>query len=150
MSNLPQCFPLLNDENHQITSPSTPFYNCAAWAAEDSGRWWWPDAFGLCYWPPDASREESLDAFERAYSVLGYEVCEDGALEDDLEKVAIFADRLGNPTHVARQLPNGRWTSKCGKLEDIEHDLVALTGESYGSVVRYMKRLGLKIALDRR
>jgi len=42
--------------------------------------------------------------------------------------------------HAARQLPEGRWTSKLGELEDIEHALHDLTGTVYGSVVLVMKR----------
>jgi hypothetical protein len=57
-----------------------------------------------------------------------------------LEKVALYADANGCPTHVARQLPNGRWTSKLGELEDIEHDLPALEGDLYGSVTLVLKR----------
>ena len=46
----------------------------------------------------------------------------------------------GEPTHAARQLPNGKWTSKLGRWEDIEHDLEGLTGEMYGSVQQILKR----------
>jgi hypothetical protein len=44
------------------------------------------------------------------------------------------------PKHAARQLPSGRWTSKLGPMEDIEHALHDLTGMAYGSVVLVMKR----------
>ena len=52
----------------------------------------------------------------------------------------MFADDQGTPLHAARQLPNGRWTSKLGELEDIEHVLHDLEGAAYGSVVLVMKR----------
>jgi hypothetical protein len=42
--------------------------------------------------------------------------------------------------HAARQLPGGRWTSKLGNREDIEHDLNAVSGEAYGTVVMVLKR----------
>jgi hypothetical protein len=49
---------------------------------------------------------------------------------------------------MARQLPTGVWTSKCGSLEDIEHEtLEALAGfgpYEYGAVVRFLKRSILK------
>lgn len=47
-----------------------------------------------------------------------------------------------------RQLPDGKWTSKLGALEDIEHDrLDALEGDDYGRVVAYMKRQrGIELA----
>lgn len=61
-------------------------------------------------------------------------------LEVGVERVALFAGSDGFPTHAARQLPNGRWTSKIGFLEDIEHDLYDLEGSEYGAVVRIMRR----------
>lgn len=63
------------------------------------------------------------------FLAAGYELCGDGSLEDRYEKIAIYA-KDGEPTHAARQLGDGRWTSKLGKYEDIEHDsLDALYGE---------------------
>jgi hypothetical protein len=60
-------------------------------------------------------------------------------LEPGLEKIAIFA-KGGRPTHAARQLGSGRWTSKLGRAEDIEHDLRALEGEAYGAVAFFLQR----------
>lgn len=111
-----------------------------AWAAWETDRWWWPDAAGVAYWPPTAPREETLKAFEGAYSTLGYRRCDSRDLEAGYEKIAVFVDASGTPTHAARQLPNGRWTSKCGRLEDIEHELDGLTGVPYGEVVMLLKR----------
>jgi hypothetical protein len=62
-------------------------------------------------------------------------------METGWEKVALFAHEDGTPTHAARQLASGRWTSKLGELEDIEHELEAVEGAAYGSVVVYLKRL---------
>ena len=77
------------------------------------------------------------------FLAAGYELCGDGNLEDGYEKIAIYA-KDGEPTHAARQLGDGRWTSKLGKYEDIEHDsLDALNGEGfgeYGSVALFMVR----------
>jgi hypothetical protein len=42
--------------------------------------------------------------------------------------------------HAARQLPSGRWTSKIGVLEDIEHSLRDLEGDEYGTATVLMKR----------
>jgi hypothetical protein len=47
---------------------------------------------------------------------------------------------LGKPTHVAGQLVTGRWTSKLGESEDIEHGLRDLEGDVYGVVVLVMQR----------
>jgi hypothetical protein len=86
-------------------------------------------------------REETVAAFVEAYRSIGYEPCEHGGHELGLEKVAIFSldDR---PTHVARQLPNGRWSSKLGGEEDIEHEWGALDSPIYGSVVKILCRSG--------
>lgn len=71
---------------------------------------------------------------------MEYKPCEDGALEDGFEKVAIYALSF-IVTHMARQLASGRWTSKLGELEDIEHASPAeLEGQKYGTVVQYMRR----------
>ena len=56
--------------------------------------------------------------------------------------MAVFADPTG-PTHAARQLADGRWSSKLGRREDIEHVLDALAGvdgDEYGQVVQVLKR----------
>jgi hypothetical protein len=59
----------------------------------------------------------------------------DDSLESQYEKVALFA-KDGRVTHAARQLPSGRWTSKLGSDVDIEHELYAIEGEVYGTVVQ--------------
>ncbi len=42
---------------------------------------------------------------------------------------------------MARQLPNGDWTSKLGAEEDIVHrELRALEGDLYGTVAQVMAR----------
>ena len=44
-------------------------------------------------------------------------------------------------THAARQLPNGKWTSKLGKAEDVEHESPEdVAGGVYGEVVQFMRR----------
>jgi len=140
LSQLLRLFPSLTKQNHAITSPATSRYNCIAWAAWDSDRWWEPDTFGIYYWPPNVPREATLEAYALAYGTFGYGRCSDSDLEVGFEKVAIFADTSGTPTHATRQLPNGRWTSKCGQLEDIEHGLDGLAGDEYGHVAVILKR----------
>jgi hypothetical protein len=135
-------FPALRGTGYQVTSPVDDAYNCIAWAAGDTTQPWWPDkaeAPDSAYWPPGVPRVETLEAFRDAFSMLGYVVCNDDRLEAGHEKIALFA-LLGAPKHAARQLPNGRWTSKLGESEDIEHALHDLTGTVYGSVVMVLKR----------
>jgi hypothetical protein len=133
-----RAFPGLRDTGHSITSPATPAYNCIAWAAGDDRRFWWPQ--DLAYWPQGAPRELTLEAFVRAYRTVGYDLCEDGTLEAGYEKIAIYA-KDSEPTHAARQLPTGEWTSKLGREVDISHaTLSGLQGDAYGTVVRFMRR----------
>ena len=138
-------FPRLTPDSFVTTSPATHRYNCIAWAAGETRRKWWPDPANIGYWPKGAPRKETLDAFVLAYKTLGYSVCEDGSLEPGFQKIALFTKRYlsgTRPTHAALQLPSGRWTSKLGDLEDIDHvNLDALRGPAYGAVACYLKRL---------
>ena len=128
-------FPNLAETGYRITSPAAPHYNCIAWSVHDDTTWWWPDPFGLYYWPESVPRLETLAAFIAAYGTRGYELCDNGSLETGFEKVAIYVDTDGTPTHAARQLASGHWTSKLGRQEDIEHlTLAGLTGTTYGHV----------------
>jgi hypothetical protein len=142
VARLEAVFPRLVGTEYQVMSPPTRKYNCIAWAASDTTQWWWPDQVDQpdsSYWPAGAPREETLEAFRLAFATLGYVVCDDDRLEEGYEKVALFA-LAGVPKHASRQLPSGRWTSKLGESEDIEHALHDLTGLVYGAVVLVMKR----------
>lgn len=127
-----------------VTSPEDTHYNCIAWAAEDTQRFWWPRGG---YWPAGIARLETIASFIAAYASLRYQVCDSDECENDFQKIAIFAKSDGTPTHVARQLADGRWTSKLGKSYDIEHDLHTLTTDIpqlatiYGNVVTIMRRI---------
>ena len=132
-------FPLLTATGYQITSSVDPNYNCVGWAAGQTSPWWWPDPGGFDFWPPEVARTESLAAFVQAFGTLGYEICQDSTLERGWEKVAIYALE-GTPLHAARQLPNGKWTSKLGPDEDIEHELDGLAGTTYGAVAQILRR----------
>lgn len=133
-------WPNLVNTTYQVTSPHTGLYNCLAWAMEESNRWWSPLPEDDYYWPDGAPREVSVAAFIKAYETLGFSVCDSGDIETNVEKLAIYATPDGKPQHVARQLPNGRWTSKLGRLEDIEHELEGLNGNLYGTVHTFMAR----------
>ena len=133
-----------------LTSPASAEYNCIAWAAEDTGRFWWPDPMKIGYWPPDVVREVTLEAFVAAYGTLGYELCGDGEFEPGYQKVAIYC-RLGKPAHAARQLPTGAWTSKLGKFVDVSHGTLEAVLQirgciSYGLPARFLRRPVREIA----
>jgi hypothetical protein len=122
-----------------------PRYNCIAFAADDQTLWWWPDQYGEDYWPEGVKREVTRDAFIQAYGTLGYEVCYNGNVEAGYDKIAIYEKYNNTPTHAAKQLEDGRWKSKLGEWEDIEHKTVEAVQTFqgvgiYGEVALYMKR----------
>lgn len=108
--------------------------------------------FPGCKWLPDGPYDFEIDTVARLFEFYrGYQNCGlDDSLESGFLKVAIYEDPNDKEepfSHVAVQLPDGRWTSKLGPDEDIEHNtLAALEGDtsryrwSYGRVARIMKR----------
>ena len=135
-----QVFRGLAGKDFSVTSAADAHYNCIAWAAGVNDDWWWPGDPGRTHWPASVPREERIEAFRLVFGMLGFEPSSSEEMELGFEKIAIFANALGIPKHAARQLPTGRWTSKLGKMEDIDHDLRDLEGAMYGSVVLVMKR----------
>ncbi|MGO9096056.1 MAG: hypothetical protein ACLQGV_12605 [Bryobacteraceae bacterium] len=138
-------FPRLTDANCYKKSERRNGYNCIAYAAGDTARWWWPIRLpGVNYWPKGVPRESTMEAFIAAFATCGYALCADGLLEAGVEKVVLFAKPGPNgliPTHAARQLESGCWTSKLGPLEDIVHVTVdALSGPAYGFPIFYLSR----------
>jgi hypothetical protein len=134
-----QAFPALEAEGCEETSPASGKYNCIAWAAGQQTQWWWPYEHPDYYWPEGLARVVSLEGFFQAFATIGYQRCEQGHLEAAFERVAIYA-LDGKPTHAARQLSDGRWTSKLGKDIDITHTLRGLEGPIYGAVAGFLKR----------
>ena len=132
-------FPGLKSHPYEITSPWDPTYNCIAWAAEDNARWWEPDPMGIYYWPAGVPRSYATDAYVAAYETIGYVTCADRGIPADGPAVALFA-KAKRPTHAARQVLSGLWTSKLGSDVDIEHELRGLEGELYGEVSLLMER----------
>jgi hypothetical protein len=137
-------FPKLRGSPHCFTSAEDSGYNCVAWAMGDKGRNWDPLNGSRYYWPLD-SGDNSLDAYIRAFRTQGFESCLDAALEEGVEKIAIYTVNEQHTArclfkHVARQLPSGKWTSKCGETFDLSHRLEALEGDKYGKATHFMKR----------
>ncbi len=131
-----EVFPALAGDGYALSSPVTSAYNCIAWAAGESHRWWEP---GI-YRPVQAG--DDLASLVRLFASLGYDSCDDERLEPGYEKVALYAGVLDDWTHAARQLPDGWWTSKLGQGADIIHRSPrALAGNAYGQVLSIMKRL---------
>ena len=143
-------FPNSKSGEIRITSDETPDYNCIAWALGKDNNWWWPSVDA--YWPGQVLDDTSPSNFIRTFESLGYSVCSDGSFETGAEKIAIYT-RDGEATHAAKLLETGKWTSKLGTHEDIEHDsLECLQGAilkdcgygevitGYGNATVFMKR----------
>lgn len=80
-------------------------------------------------------------AFIDAFRTLGFSPCHGPENEPGFEKVAIYADGNGIPTHMARQVDGGGWTSKLGSDVDIHHDVLdTLHGPAYGSSQVFLRR----------
>ena len=132
-------FPNLQEGNFSRESCCTDKYNCVAWAAGDTTKQWVP----YLYWPIDTSIMSGRDyvtSLILVFQGLGYSTCADSLLEVGYEKVAIYGHGI-EWFHAARQLENGKGSSKMGNYEDIEHDtLGCLVSEIYGQVLCLMKR----------
>jgi len=133
-------FPGLRASGYRVTSPFDGRYNCIAWAVRETRQWLWPGPPHRTDWPAGITYQETVEAFEALFALFGYSPCPSEVDEEGFEKVALFADAANVPTHAARQLAGGKWTSKLGMAEDIEHDLRAIEGDVYGRVVRIYRR----------
>jgi hypothetical protein len=133
-------FPNVTATNLTVTSPATWAYNCIAWSLGDTSIWWSP-APGGYYWPRGLPKNmASVPYLISLYRQQGFEVCADASLEAGFEKVVLYANG-GIFQHVALQLSDGRWTSKLGGDEDVEHDSPdVLANGDYGTVVCVLKR----------
>jgi len=89
----------------------------------------------------------TIDEFVEVFALFGYEPSNSEIYEAGFEKIAIYV-RNGEPQHAARQLANGRWTSKLGAGIDIIHDKLGDFPSSapygpctaYGGAQYFMKR----------
>ena len=139
-SDIESRFPKLKSTGYKVTSPCDKRYNCFAWAAGVSESWWDPDPiFSYSFWPPGVTRAYSIPAYRVAYESLGYKECASLDLEHGFQKVVIFS-KGDTPTHAARQLESGLWTSKLGPNVDITHELESLAGDLYGKVAYILKK----------
>ena len=128
-------FPKITPSNCRCTSPATYDYNCIAWAYERDDVWCQPGFF----WPIPR-KENTIKAYKELFSSIGYRRCEDASYEEGFQKIALYI-KDEKPTHAARQLATGKWTSKLGSNIDVEHDYPeVLDGPEYGSASIFMKR----------
>ena len=120
-------FPNLNVTNAKIIGPQTPTYNCIAWSLGITNRWEWPG--------------NKVTDFDQLNGRYGYKRMKalDFSPVKGMEKIVLYGKKVDGRwemTHQARQMPNGKWTSKLGKSNLIEHSTPDdLDGDSYGRPV---------------
>lgn len=138
-SDLGAIFPHLQNGGYLRTSPPTVDYNCVAWVFSRIDEWWEPDIFSLCVWPNDLKRNYTINSYIKLFEKNGFTRCDNDTLETGFEKIAIYT--IDNEfQHVTRQLPDGKWTSKLGDLDDITHTLRGLAGKHYGNPTIFLRR----------
>ena len=140
---IPNAFPRLSQDGYEVTSSPTEEYNCIAYAVHDDGRWW--SHFPGYYWP--GTRTPDVSSLLSVMESEGYESCDSPNLEEGFEKVAVFG-KSGHWTHAARLKADGKWTSKLGTEEDIEHNtLESMEGDLYGLVIQILRKKTLLLPL---
>lgn len=119
-----------------VTSKPDESHNCIAYAAGVEDEWW---SYRTGYkWP--AFRSPLTNSLVAVFATQGYVKCKSPKLESRYKKVALY-ERNGIWTHAARQEPNGKWKSKLGIDEDIEHDTPeCLCGDYYGMLHCIMRK----------
>lgn len=124
-----------------ITSPKTPDYNCAAYAAKVETKPWWPFPSSYYDWPLGLPRVNTVENFFRGFERLGFQRCASGDHQKGFEKIAIYVDSHDVPKHVARELGDGIWFSKLGNEQDIRHyTLEAVEKPGYGKAKYFMRK----------
>jgi len=140
----------LTSGNHRVTSPDSDEYNCIAWAAEDTSNWWWPsqnpeDAF----WPEGIDRMATLDAFQAAFMLRGFEPCLEDAFEPGYEKIAVYD--LGGGTFDISILEIGEGVFEVRSTNGDTH----LGGDDFDQRVidwiaqEFLKQSGIDLRKDR-
>lgn len=127
---------------YRDASEETIVYNCLSWAL--GINWTRLDPEPKCagyYWFPGIPRKWDEPTIRTIFEKHSYTVADNYDLEPEFEKVVFYCDDKGVPQHFARQLPDGKWASKMGDLNDIEHDtLESLISELYGKPGLVLKR----------
>lgn len=139
----------------KIKSPITPKYNCVAYSLNREDIWYESidnDDIrnGLCVllqrsiiWPEALSKGILINNYLELYKLNGFEKVNDLdiSVEVGYVKIAIYGNTEQVFTHVCRQMEDGKWVSKLGSFQDVEHDdLEVLEGSHYGKVMVVMKK----------
>ena len=69
-TNLELIFPKLIPGSYACIGTKTPQYNCVAWAAGRTDRWWPPLADPRYYWPPGFPRAFTVAVLVQIFEIL--------------------------------------------------------------------------------
>jgi hypothetical protein len=142
---VPNVFENISPQDFDCKSDRDIKYNCIAWAVGKTNKFWWPLDEPPYWWPDGLPKalldEETVAHFVEAFATEGYRPCRNGRVSRRYEKIVLFVASDGKPTHAARLLPTGVWTSKLGEDEDIEHKtLECIEGNLYGRAKLFFKK----------
>jgi hypothetical protein len=132
-------FPNSLTEPFEKTSEQTDDYNCIAWAYGINNKKLWPNALGYD-WPRDVPNVPKLESFIILFEKIGFKKCKNGCLKIGYDKIAIYCDIKGEPKHASKQLSDGKWSSKLGRMEDVSHTVFSMSDGFYGNITTYMER----------
>lgn len=88
-------FPALAAAGYEIIGEPTDEYNCIAYAAGETHRWWSNEDSVQLYWPEPAGRTPLIASLIAVFTNLGYEPADDDSVEAGYVKVALFRT-MGN------------------------------------------------------
>ena len=128
---------LKHKENFEYTSNQTDDYNCVAWANEKDD-----DFITIPYYNSNDCFNDMLEGYINYFISFGFERTEYFEKDNKYTIIALYTKDENQFMHVARLLENGKWTSKIGNWEDIEHTtLNSLSGGAYGEPTVFMRKL---------
>lgn len=130
-------------DNFSYTSLKRRGFNCVAYALEFENKDWDMLVFAKIYNLDKTQLDHSANGYAKIFSEkFGFEKCDNPNLEEGFKKIALYENNEGDFTHIARQMESGKWTSKMGNYEDIEHyDLIGISGNFYGKPSMYMRKV---------
>lgn len=137
-----------NANTFEVVGEPTGRYNCIAAAFDNADKPWWPEPeagrspYSPFYWPKDSQRSNDSDSFDALLiDKAGADVYpwdEEPPYQKGYQKLALF-EQDGEPTHLARQLPNGEWLSKIGRNGLVVHSLENMEHAYYGDVAKFYR-----------
>jgi len=145
-SNITGWFPNLKADDAIMSSPQSTTYNCTAWTGGFTSFWFWGSTPSYYYgsgfvwntWDNYYGNNPERYAGAMAYTPVG--------ANESNGIIAMWAKPNGEITHGSIRKPGNNhahgydWESKPGSLARTFHPRNALSGSSYGSIVKYYRQ----------